>query len=278
MSFKQYLPVEVTFGLDETYKADASWASNFPGRGYFDVHISIIEEHECATGIFRRYLGKGGMRILESGCGSGRWMAFFEKLGNQAIGVDDSWGPLNLAREHDPEMKLVRSNALSTPFQDNSMDAAFSSYVAEHFEEGPENLFREIHRVLKPDGLFFVAVPFDNTFRRWIVNPLLRLLWEVRRRRGKGLGFTEFRFTRAEMDGFLARSKFSVVSVHPDDYIPPWWKGLFVDLCDVGSFFKYEPKPPFEFGAVGQIISRAIRSFGVWHSCGGILYVARAVK
>ena len=103
-----------------------------------------------AAPLFRRYLAKGGLKVLESGCGSGRWMAFFEKLGNQAFGVDDSWGPLLLAREHDPDMRLVRSNALATPYADNTFDAALSSYVAEHFQEGPEALFREIHRVLKP--------------------------------------------------------------------------------------------------------------------------------
>ena len=64
---------------------------------------------------FRRYLGEGGLKILESGCGTGRWMAYFEKLGNRAYGVDDSWGPLRLAREHDPDMRLVRSNALAHP-------------------------------------------------------------------------------------------------------------------------------------------------------------------
>ena len=37
MSFKQYLRDEVTKGLDETYKADAAWAKNHPGRGYYDA-------------------------------------------------------------------------------------------------------------------------------------------------------------------------------------------------------------------------------------------------
>ena len=46
----------------------------------------------------------GGKLVLESGCGTGRWMAFFEKLGNRAVGVDDSRGPLKVAREHDPQM------------------------------------------------------------------------------------------------------------------------------------------------------------------------------
>jgi SAM-dependent methyltransferase len=278
MSFKQYLRDEVTAHLDETYKVDEAWAKNHPGKAYFDVHLSTIRDHEMATPTFRQYLGGGNLRILESGCGTGRWMAFFEQLGNRAFGVDDSWGPLRLARAHDADMRLARADALTTPFAGGVFDAAFSSYVAEHFEEGPEPLFREIHRVLKPGGLFFVVVPFNNTFRRYVVNPILMGLWAIWKRRGKGLGFTEFRYTRAEMDGFLQRSGFDIVETRPDDFLPPWQKGLFCDLCDVGCFFGYEPKPPYEFGPFGQAVARAIRSFGPWHSAGGIFYVARARK
>jgi len=277
MSFKQYLRDEFTQHLDETYSIE-DWEQDHPGKAYYDLHLSTIEKHERAAPAFREYLGRGGMKILESGCGTGRWMAYFEKLGNRAFGVDDSWGPLRMARKHDPNMNLVKANALLTPFVPDSFDAAFSSYVAEHFEEGPEPLFREIHRVLKPGGLFFVVVPFNNTFRRYVVNPILMLMWQIWKLRGKGLGFTEFRYTRAEMDGFLRRTNFDIVDVRPDDFFPPWSKGLFCDLCDVGCFFKYEPKPPYEFGPVGQAIAAFIRRFGLWHSCGGIFYIARARK
>jgi SAM-dependent methyltransferase len=264
MSFKQYLKAEIAKGLDETYVLE-EWAKDHPGRSYYDVHLSTIERHETATPIFRRHLGRGGLRILESGCGTGRWMAFFETLGNRAFGLDDSPGPLGVARTHDPDMPLV-------------FDAAFSSYVAEHFEEGPEALFREIHRVLKPGGLFFVVVPHDNTFRRSVVDPALRVLYAVWKLRRLGLGFTEFRYRKAEMDGFLARTNFEVLEVLPDDYRLPWSKGLFVDLCDVGSFFNYEPKPPYEFGPAGRFVARALQRFGLWHSSGGLFYVARAAK
>src|SRR5262249_13910912 len=277
MSFKQYLLAEIAHGLDETYRVE-HWEKDHPGKSYYDLHISTIEQHEQATATFRQYLSTGGRKILESGCGTGRWMAFFEKLGNRSFGVDDSWGPLSTARAHDPDMNLVRANALVTPYKNDSFDAAFSSYVAEHFEEGPETLFREIHRVLKPGGLFFVVVPFNNTFRRYVVNPILMGLWQIWKWRGRGLGFTESRYSRPEMEGFLQRTNFDIVDVRADDFIPPWSKGLFCDLCDVGCFVRYEPKPPYEFGPLGQALTGFIRSFGVWHSCGGIFFIAPAKK
>ena len=277
MSFKQYLRKEITKGLDETY-TEEHWAQGTPGKAYYDVHLSVIEKHEMAAPLFREFLGGGGMRILESGCGTGRWMAFFEKLGNRAFGIDDSWGPLRVAREHDPAMNLARANVVFSPFRENSFDAVFSSYVAEHFEDGPEVLFREIHRVLKPNGLFFMVVPYNNTFRRLVVNPTLRAFYALWKLRGKELGFTEFRYAKAEMDGFLTRSRFQIERVVPDDYFLPWSKGLFVDLCDVGSFVHFEHKPPYEFGRFGQRVVQTIQSVGLWHSCEGIFYVTRAKK
>jgi SAM-dependent methyltransferase len=275
MAFKQYLKIQIATGLDETYVLE-DWAADHPGRSYFDVHLSTIERHETATPTFRRHLGGGGLRILESGCGTGRWMAFFERLGNRPVGLDDSAGPLGVARAHDPDLPLVRADALRSPFRAGVFDAAFSSYVAEHFEHGPAVLFREIRRVLRPGGLFFVVVPHDNTFRRLVVNPTLRALYAVWKLRRLGLGFTEFRYTRTEMEGFLTRAGFAVLEVLPDDYRLPWSKGLFVDLCDVGSFFNYEPKPAYEFGPRGRAVVRAIQRLGLWHSSGGLFFVTRA--
>jgi ubiquinone/menaquinone biosynthesis C-methylase UbiE len=278
MGFKQYLRYEYSVHLDETYSIEA-WEKDHPGKAYFDLHLNTIEAHERAAPTFREFLGTGGMKVLESGCGTGRWMAYFEKLGNRSFGIDDSRGPLRMARKHDPDMNLTRANVLESPFLPESFDAAFSSYVAEHFEEGPETLFREIHRVLKPNGLLFVVVPFNNKFRSYVVNPLLMLLqkywigWK-----GQRVGFTEFRYSKADMDGFLARTGFEVVDVRPDDYFPPWSKGLYCDLCDLGCFFAYEPKPPYEFGPFGRAVAAFIRLFGIWTSCGGIFYIARARK
>jgi hypothetical protein len=129
---------------------------------------------------------------------------------------------------------------------------------------------------MKPGALFFVVVPFNNTFRRLFVNNALRVFYAIWRWQKRPLGFTEFRYLKSEMDGFLAQSGFEVLRILPDDYYLPWSKGLFVDVCDVGSFVKYEHKPVYEFGRFGRNVIRVIQSVGIWHSCEGIFYVTRA--
>jgi len=276
MPFKQYVRAEIAAGLDETYQFE-HWAAQTPGRAYYDVHLSVIEERETCVPTLRRYLDGSGRRILESGCGTGRWMAFFEKLGHRAFGIDDSAGPLSVARRHDPEMRLVRGDVLRSPFSTASFDAVFSSYVAEHFEDGPEDLLREIHRLLKPGGLLLLIVPYNNPFRRLFTNRALRGFYLLSRLRGRPLAFTEFRYSRREIERHLERTGFRVEHVEPDDFRPPWAKGLSLDL---GPLVRERGAPAgtWELNAPGRLLARCLNAVSPWIACAGILLIARAAK
>jgi len=276
MAFKLYVRREIADGLDETYQFE-DWADGSSGQDYYDIHCSVIEERETCVPTMRRVLSGSGKRILESGCGTGRWMAYFERLGQQAYGVDDSRLPLRLAKSRAPAFRLVRGDAVVSPFKESSFDAVFSSYVAEHFENGPEALFREIHRVLKPNGLFLVVVPYNNLFRRWITNSALRCFYAYCRLTGREVAFTELHFSRAEMNGYLERSGFAIEHVEPDDFRLPWAKGLCVDL---GRFVAPRPYVPgtWELNAFGRFLAQALQAISPWIASSGIFYVARAVK
>lgn len=270
MPFKQYVRAEIADGLDETYQFE-DWADEMPGRAYYDVHVSVIEERETCVPTLRRFLSGGGKRILESGCGSGRWMAFFERLGHRAVGVDDSAGPLRLAHSRDAAMRLVRGDAVDCPFASASFDAVFSSYVAEHFPDGPARLFREIHRMLKPGGLLIVTVPYDNAFRRLFTHRVLQLYYFVARLRGRPLTFTEHRFRRREMVEILRDSGFAVEHVEADDFRLPWGKGLSLDL----GRLVLAPGAAWELNGFGRMLGRVLNRISPWACAAGILFVAR---
>ena len=111
MAFKQYVRAEIAAGLDETHQFEGR-AADPPGRGYYEDHLAVIRYIETCTPTLTRFLDGSGKRILESGCGTGRWMAFFETLGHTAVGVDDSAGPLRVAHAHDPRLRLVMQGEL----------------------------------------------------------------------------------------------------------------------------------------------------------------------
>jgi Methylase involved in ubiquinone/menaquinone biosynthesis len=272
MAFKQYVRAEIAAGLDETYQFE-TWAEQTPGRAYYDVHVSVIDQRETCVPTLRRVLAGSGKRILESGCGTGRWMAFFERLGHRAFGVDDSAGPLRVARAHDADLRLVRGDALVTPFKNASFDVVFSSYVAEHFEDGPAAVLREMHRLLKPGGLLLLIVPYNSALRRLLTNRILQLYYLMRRLQGRGLAFTEFRFSFREIVALVEGNGFRVEHVEPDDFRLPWGKGLSLDF---GPLVLTRPDT-WELNAVGRLAKRALGALSPWSCAAGILLVARAV-
>lgn len=274
MPFKQYVRAEIAAGLDETHRFE-DWAAQAPGRAYFDVHVSVIEARERCVPTLRRVLAGRSLRILESGCGSGRWMAFFQRLGHRVVGIDDSPGPLRVARAHDPALALVRGDALATPFAAHSFDAVFSSYVAEHFADGPHALLREIHRLLVPGGLLLLIVPYDSLFRRLVTHRALQAFYLVARLRGRPLAFTEHRFRAGELRAALARAGFAVEHVEPDDFRLPWAKGLCLDL---GPLVRPRGAAPggWEPNRFGRLLARVLGAVSPWIACAGILLVARA--
>lgn len=52
----------------------------------------------------------------------------------------------------------IVSDVLHLPFENQSFNIAFSIYVLEHIQD-PNAFIREIHRVLKPGGMFFALTP-----------------------------------------------------------------------------------------------------------------------
>ena len=209
MPFKQYVRAEIAAGLDETYRFE-NWAADTPGRAYYDVHLSVIDERETCVPTLRRVLAgarhahpriglrhrplDGVLRAPRSPCRSASTTAP---------------GPLRVARARDPALRLVRGDVVASPFKDASFDAVFSSYVAEHFETGPDALLREIRRVLKPDGLLLIVVPYNNLFRRLVTNRVLQAFYLVSRLRGRPSPSPSIASRARRSTAFLARDRLS---------------------------------------------------------------------
>jgi SAM-dependent methyltransferase len=94
-----------------------------------------------------------GSRILDVGCGTGRWVRRFGELGFSPIGVDATFDMLSIARSHRTTAPLIVGSASSLPFSDAAFDGVSDITVVQHlpYELQPKAL-QEMVRVLRPGG------------------------------------------------------------------------------------------------------------------------------
>jgi SAM-dependent methyltransferase len=97
-----------------------------------------------------------GARILDAGCGSGRFMVDLAKRG-AVTGVELSDTSVALARERTIG-DVIAGSVLEMPFADDSFDLAVSLDVIEHLEDDLAAL-REFRRTVAPGGALLVTVP-----------------------------------------------------------------------------------------------------------------------
>ncbi len=97
--------------------------------------------------------------ILDAGCGTGgnlEWLARYRGDG-RIVGIDLIATALNFCRERGAE-RLTQASATDLPFADESFDlvTSFDVLVQIPGEGADEQAMREMHRVLRRDGIAFV--------------------------------------------------------------------------------------------------------------------------
>src|SRR5947209_2130770 len=97
-------------------------------------------------------------RLIELGCGNGKFIYWNRESVDWAVGIDPA--PL-FAREALEEVDLCLADARTLPFGDGAFTAAMSIDVLEHLPlPDIQSYLREAHRVLAPSGRLFI---FSNT-------------------------------------------------------------------------------------------------------------------
>lgn len=123
-----------------------------------------------------------GLRILDLGCGKGRFARHLRDAGADVVGLDASRNMLAQAIGLD----RIRGSALRLPFASASFDGAMAVELFEHLPQScVGRALGEIARVLKPGGR--VAIVDKNAFaldaaRPWLPKLALKALDERRGR------------------------------------------------------------------------------------------------
>lgn len=136
---------------DEYYKVikDAHPDNSISRDPILEHFIKLLKENKTES-------------VLDVGCGEG-WLIeqISRQLGNKSLftGIDISTTGLEMAKKRNiSKAKFTRYDGKILPFLNETFSVALSSFVFEHLSD-PMNIFNEMNRVVKKDGLIIIACP-----------------------------------------------------------------------------------------------------------------------
>ncbi len=194
-----------------------------------------------------------GARLLDVGCGNGEFLAFAQRAGWEAIGVEPDERAVRIARERGVQVLLGGVEALEGAM--GSFDVITLSHVIEHVHD-PVNVLRRCRELLRPGGWLWMDTPNLASFGhqrygehwRGLEPPrhLVLFTWESL---AKALAQAGFQRTRPAPWGPVAVWTFPVSEVIAVRGVyaegqpvpaPARWRGLLADLRAVAALQRRE--------------------------------------
>lgn len=236
--------------------------------------------------VILKHLSKGS-KLLESGCGLGRFVKYLHDCGMDITGLEISELTCTAVRKKWPEVKIIQGDASNSPFRSNSFDGVISLGVVEHWVSGPGDPLKDIFRILKPRGVAIITVPCFNRIRRlkrkifwdefWrilrdfprliIRRNFAQLLMVNRFRRGfkyvvsPPIGrFFEYRMSRDEFAAEVLQAGFEIVEHIPLSHID----GIYHELNPFKMFIKFE-NWDFKVSSMGRYLDQALMKIPFLH-------------
>ncbi len=134
-----------------------------------DTFDDVMNEYDVGRRIeivFEDFLARypiDGCRLLDAGCGTGRFSALAASMGAEVIALEIGRSLLSRVVMKCPAIPAC-GDVTRLPFHDDSFDVVLSSECIEHTPT-PDRAVRELVRVLRPGGRLVITCP--NRFWYW---------------------------------------------------------------------------------------------------------------
>ena len=140
--------------------------------------------------------------VCDIGCGPGHIARFLHEAGARVIGLDLSPEMLAHARTLTPDIEFGAGNLLALDLPDNSFAGITAFYAIVNIPADSLPIaFREMHRVLQPDGLLLMAFHIGGD----VIRP--EEMW------GQRVAMEFYHFDRAMVERFLYEAGFRIEDV-----------------------------------------------------------------
>lgn len=157
-----------------------------------DKHWWHIAKRKTCLALLRKYLIVKNPKILDVGCGTGKNVEEFSKLG-QAYGLDNSPDALQFCKEKRGLKNISLGDAEKTGFDEKMFDVLSMLDVLEHTDD--TKTLKEARRILKDSGYLLITVPAYQ----WMWSN-----WDVALHHKR-------RYTKGQIVGLLERNGFEIV-------------------------------------------------------------------
>lgn len=146
---------------EKQYSIPYHWILNeneFRGRKYFG-YLSLAIEKAKKHGL------QDAARVLDAGCGDGRFIACLNEVGYEVEGMDYSQQAVAFARLLLPINTIHVADLTETPNPElhGKYDAVFLIETLEHIH--PDNvaiILKNLKKMIKPGGILIITVPSTN--------------------------------------------------------------------------------------------------------------------
>jgi ubiquinone/menaquinone biosynthesis C-methylase UbiE len=190
----------------------------------YQLHLSrgdsVLKDVEGRTQKFRKILSilkdvrpnLGPAACLDLGCSSGIMTSLLGEECRMAIGLDIDQEAVRYAKAHHDSSRVhfLAADAMSLPFEENSIDIIVCNHVYEHVPEATR-LMEEIYRILKKGGLCYFSAGnrymiveghYGLPFLSWLPNTLghVYLRWA-----GKGSFYYEKHLSLRKLRGLVRK-------------------------------------------------------------------------
>ena len=187
-------------------------------------------EFNFLTKVFSKYLSHHSGKILEGGCGTGKWVFYLREKRYGIIGVEWSKEVVKQVKARNPSVPIIVGDIFNLSFPDDFFQAYISLGVIEHHENYLMAL-KEAYRVIRKGGYLLCTVPYFNTIRR------IKNIFRVYKPK-MGEKFFEYRFTRKEFIKVVENAGFEIMEVIP--FSVPY--GLKLEIPGMSILHKYAAK------------------------------------
>jgi 2-polyprenyl-3-methyl-5-hydroxy-6-metoxy-1,4-benzoquinol methylase len=135
---------------------DAGYEPYESQHGVSDFRSALEEARR--SGKLRHVAITPGLRLLDVGCGGGVFLRLAAELGACCTGVEPSEHGVKVARAAGLDVEHGTLDAFIARRPQGHFDLITSNHVVEHHPD-PVSLLRQMHSVLSPQGVIWIAVP-----------------------------------------------------------------------------------------------------------------------